>query len=148
MKEAGQDILAPPSVFNYFPTDYGVPGTDILGPEFALANTGFSFARNNNIFLFTMVGGQNFEHPTSAAPYPYVPCGTSIDFSEADGWARIDPSGNTLIEGLNAKMMHGRMSEAMKSKIRAAINFHVPIKQRAKQAVFLIASSSQYQIQR
>lgn len=148
MSEAGQDIWAPPTVFNYFPPDYAVPGTDILGPEFALANTGFSFARNNNIFLFTMGGGQNFENPTAEAPYPYVPCGTSIDLSEAETWARIDPSGNTLIEGLNMKMMHGTMSEAMKNKIRPAVTLNVPIKQRAKQAVFLIASSSQYQIQR
>ncbi len=46
--EAGQNILMPPSVFNYFPPDYVVPGTDILGPEFALANTGSSFAQKQS----------------------------------------------------------------------------------------------------
>jgi hypothetical protein len=45
-------------------------------------------------------------------------------------------------------MMHGTMSEAMKAKIRTAINFNVPADAKAKQAVFLTASSSQYQIQR
>jgi hypothetical protein len=74
--------------------------------------------------------------------------GTSIDRSEAIAWATADPSGNTLIEGLNTKMMHGTMSEAMKSKIRAAINFNVPAEAKAKQAIYLVASSSQYQIQR
>lgn len=148
IKEAGQDIWAPPTVFNYFPPDYGVPGTDILGPEFALANTGFSFARNNNIYNFTMGVGQNFDSPMAEAPYPLSPCGTSIDLSEPTKWATDDSSGNTLIEGLNLKMMHGTMSETMKNKIRAAVYLNIPIKQRAKQAVFLIASSSQYQIQR
>ena len=148
MREAGQDIWAPLTVFNYFPPNYGVPGTDILGPEFALANTGSSVERNNSIFHFTMDGGQNFENPTAAVPSPYVPCGTSIDLSEATAWAAADPTGNRLIQELNTKMMHGTMSEAMKSKIRAAINFNVPVKHRAKQAVFLVASSSQYQIQR
>ncbi len=148
IKEAGQDIWDPPTVFNYFPPDFAVPGTDILGPEFALANTGFLFARNNNVFYFTMDGGQSFDQSTTALPYPYVPCGTSIDLSEATAWATADPTGNRLIEELNTKMMHGTMSEAMKSKIRAAINFFVPIKHRAKQAIFLVASSSQYQIQR
>ena len=38
--QAGQVLYDPPSVFSYFPPDYVVPGTDILGPEFALADTG------------------------------------------------------------------------------------------------------------
>ncbi len=45
-------------------------------------------------------------------------------------------------------MMHGTMSEAMKNKIRTAINFDVPAQYKAYQAIFLVASSSQYQIQR
>lgn len=146
-REEGQDIWAPPSVFNYFPPDYVVPGTDILGPEFALANTGTSFARNNHISYFTY-GGLGFGPATGADPYPYAPCGTSIDLSEVVVWAASDVSGNTLIEGLNTKMMHGTMSDAMKAKIRAAINFNVSAQSKAQQAFYLIASSSQYQIQR
>ena len=52
-REMGQDMWFPPTVFNYYPPDYVVPGTDILGPEFALANTGTSFARNNYIFFLS-----------------------------------------------------------------------------------------------
>ena len=95
-----------------------------------------------------MDGGQNFDQPTTEAPYPYVPCGTSIDLSEATGWAAADPTGNRLIEELNTKMMHGTMSEAMKAKIRSAINFNVSAELKAGQAIYLVASSSQYQIQR
>jgi uncharacterized protein (DUF1800 family) len=146
-REMGQDLLAPPTVFNYFQPDYVVPGTDILGPEFALANTGTAVARNQHILNITF-GSIWLQLPTAADPYPYVPCGTSIDLSEPTAWATADPSGNTLIEGLNTKMMHGTMSEAMKAKIRTAINFNVPADAKAKQAVFLTASSSQYQIQR
>ncbi len=146
-QEMGQDMLAPPTVFNYYSPDYVVPGTDILGPEFALANTGTSFARNNHILNFSF-NSNWLILPTTTNPYPFSPCGTSIDRSEAVAWATVDPTGNTLIEGLNTKMMHGTMSEAMKSKIRAAINFNVPADLKAKQAIFLVASSSQYQIQR
>lgn len=146
-REMGQEIWGPPTVFNYFPPDYVVPGTDILGPEFALANTGTSFARINNIF-FLSFGNIGFTPATSGDPYPYVPCGTSIDVTEATNWAAADPTGNTLIEGLNAKLLNGAMSEAMKSKIRAAINFDVPADLKAKQAIFLVVTSSQYQIQK
>jgi uncharacterized protein (DUF1800 family) len=147
LNEMGQDIWIPPTVFNYFSPDYVVPGTDNLGPEFALANTGTSFARNNTIFgmTFWSIG---FSAATAADPYPYVPCGTAIDLTEPTAWATADASGNTLIEGLNAKMMHGSMSEAMKTKIRTAINFGVSADLKAKQAIYLVASSSQYQVQK
>lgn len=147
MNEMGQNVWSPPTVFNYFPPDYVVPGTDILGPEFALANTGTSFARINQLF-FLSFGSVWFSQPTTADPYPYVPCGTSIDLAEATALAAADATGNALIEGLNMKMMHGTMSDAMKTKIRTAINFNVPADSKAKQAIFLVATSSQYQIQR
>ena len=31
----GQPVFIAPSVFNFYPPDYVVPGTDVLGPEFA-----------------------------------------------------------------------------------------------------------------
>ncbi len=145
--EMGQDMLVPATVFSYFSPDYVVPGTDVLGPEFALANTSTSVARNNQMMGFSFEWNW-FEQATAAEPYPYTPCGTSIDLTEPTAWATADPSGNALIEGLNAKMMHGTMSDAMKSRIRTAINFNVSARQKAQQAIFLVASSSQYQIQR
>ena len=148
MGSMGQEVWAPPTVFNYFAPDYVVPGTDNLGPEFALANTGSSFDKNNYVLYLTMGQGLWLEAATGANPYPYTPCGTSLDLAEATAWASADPTGNTLIEGLNSKMMHGTMSEAMKSQIRTAITFNVSADLKARQALFLTASSSQYQIQR
>lgn len=147
LRDMGQDVWYPPTVFNYFSPEYVVPGTDILGPEFGITNTGSSFARNNNLF-FLSFGSFWFDQTTAQNPYPYVPCGTSIDLSQPAAWAAADATGNTLIEGLNTKMMHGTMSEAMKTKIRTAINFNVAPIDKAKQAVYLVATSSQYQIQR
>ena len=144
----GQNVWNPPTVFNYFPPDYIVPGTDIVGPEFALANTGSSFTRIN--ITYTLVFLQVSYQPQSAAtPSPNTPCGTSIDLAEAAALMTADPTGNSLIEALNTKMMHGTMSEAMKGKIRPAINAAgmTPL-QKAQQAVYLIATSSQYQVQR
>lgn len=148
MGSMGQEVWSPPTVFSYFSPDYVVPGTDVLGPEFALANTGSSFDKNNNVLYLTLGQGFWMDVATAQNPYPYAPCGTSLDVSEATGWMSADSTGNTLIEGLNTKMMHGTMSDAMKTKIRTAINFNVSAELKARQAIFLIASSSQYQIQR
>lgn len=146
--EMGQEVWAPPTVFNYYPPDYVVPGTDILGPEFAVTNTGSSFHKNNNILYLTTGQGFWIDPTTTSNPYPYVPCGTSIDVSELTALMASDSTGNRLIEGLNDRMMHGTMSEAMKARIRTAINFNVSAELKARQALFLVASSSQYQIQR
>ncbi|MCK7495792.1 MAG: DUF1800 domain-containing protein [Comamonadaceae bacterium] len=43
----GQFVFYPPSVFNYYPPDYVIPGTSLLGPEFAIQNTSTAFARAN-----------------------------------------------------------------------------------------------------
>jgi len=147
-KDQGQEVWYPPNVFSYYSPFAVVPGTASPGPEFALLHTGSAVARNNLIFSFTYSGGIGFDTPTVARPYPWTPCGTSIDRSQAAGWAASDPTGNMLIEGLNTKMMHGTMSEEMKSKLRTAINADVPADFKARQAIFLVASSSQYQIQR
>lgn len=147
MAESGQNLLNPPSVFNYFPPDYVVPGTDVLGPEFALANTGSSFTRSNYASFFSF-GGMWFDPATASNPYPWVPCGTSIDHSEVIGWATADSTGNTLVEGLNQRMMHGTMSPGMKNIVKGAVNFPVDGWSKAAQAIYLVSSSSQYQIQR
>jgi hypothetical protein len=145
----GQNVWNPPTVFNYFPPDYVVPGTDVLGPEFAITNTGTSFSRIN--VMNTLVFAQIAYQPATTANNmsPNAPCGTSIDLTEPTAWATADATGNQLIENLNAKMLHGTMSEAMKGKIRTAINVAgMTAAQKAQQAIYLVATSSQYQVQR
>ena len=144
----GQNPWNPPTVFNYFTPDYVVPGTDVLGPEFAITNTGTSFTRIN--FVNTMVYGRiNCTGSPTCQPNGNAPVGTSISLAEPTAWATADPSGNTLIEGLNTKMMHGAMSQGMKDRIRTAISVTgMTAAQKAQGAVYLVASSSQYQVQK
>ena len=95
------------------------------------------------------MSGRNYWYePTPAEPYPLFPCGTSIDRAEAIAQVTADPTGGRLIEWLNIKLMHGTMSEAMRAKIRTAISPNADVVLKASQAIYLVASSSQYQIQR
>jgi hypothetical protein len=136
-----------PTVFNFFPPGYVVPGTAMLGPEFAIMTTGTSIQRANfgNRFVFSnppVVGG------TTNAPN-----GTSLDYSDLAALAQADTSGNRLVEELNLRMLHGTMSDTMRSSILTAV-LAVPavtqenFLQRARQAVYLVATSSQFQVQR
>jgi hypothetical protein len=61
-----------------------------------------------------------------------------------------DPSSNLLLDTLNQKLMHGTMSAQMKNTILTAVQA-VPSTTplvRAQTAIYLIATSSQYQVQR
>ena len=143
-----------PTVFNFYPPDYVVPGLAILGPEFALMTTATSIQRAN------WVNRAVFPTPFTVPPatitgmvpvaLPDIPNGTSIDFGEMQAIAAFDTSGNYLVDDLNRRMLHGTMTPTMRSNILTAV-LAVPASDpltRARQAMYLIATSSQYQVQR
>jgi uncharacterized protein (DUF1800 family) len=139
----GQVAFMPPSVFNFYPPEYIVPGTSFNGPEFALFTTGTSISRLNfvNTLVFNGV-------PLNAERR--VTAGTSLGFDELQAIIAADPAGNDLMDVLNIRMMHGTMSPQMRATILNAV-LTVPASDpllRAKRAVYLVATSSQYQVQR
>jgi uncharacterized protein (DUF1800 family) len=139
----GQTVFMAPSVFNFYPPDYIVPGTSFKGPEFALYTTGTAVTRVNfgNTIIFNRI---------SPNPERRVTLGTSLSLAEMQGFAEADPSGNQLLDMLNLRMMHGTMSPQMRGTILGVVQT-VPESNpllRAQRAVYLVATSSQYQVQR
>jgi uncharacterized protein (DUF1800 family) len=139
----GQVAFMAPSVFNYYPPEYIVPGTTFNGPEFNLFTTGTSISRLNfvNALVFNGV-------PLNAERR--VTAGTSLGFDDLQSIIAADPTGNDMMDVLNIRMMHGTMSPQMRATILNAV-LTVPASDpllRAKRAVYLIATSSQYQVQR
>lgn len=129
----GQTALFPPSVFNFDSPNYVIAGTKTVGPEFQLLTTATSLARANwvNSLVFGSIG-----------------TGTKVDFSSFAGQAS---NPGTLVDSLNTLLMHGSMSGSMRSSILAAMQA-VPAGtnqalNEAKTALYLMGSSSQYQVQ-
>jgi hypothetical protein len=139
----GQIAFAPPTVFNFYPPDYIVPGTSFNGPEFSLYTTGTAISRINFVNTLVFNGVPiNQERRVTA--------GTSISLADIEALAAADPSGNDMMDVLNTRMMHGTMSTQMRNTI---LNVVLSVPEwapllRAKRAVYLIATSSQYQVQR
>lgn len=137
----GMDVFRPPSVFSYFSPSTVVPGTGgVRGPEFGILSTSTTLRRANfvNKIIFTTI-----PIPVSAN----APQGTSIDLSPMQALAG-DPA--QLVDALNNLMLHGRMSPEMRSSIIEAV-LKVPGSnplKRARTAVYLVATSSQYQVER
>jgi hypothetical protein len=134
-----------PSVFNFYPPSYVIPGTTTNGPEFGLMTTNTTIQRAN--FVNTLVFNRI---PVSS---PNILNGTSLNFTDLQTISTADPTGNLLLDELDRRMMHSTMSATMRSTILSAVT-NIPATtaenylQRAKQAVYLIATSSQWQIQR
>ncbi|MBK8323177.1 MAG: DUF1800 domain-containing protein [Betaproteobacteria bacterium] len=139
--QLGQFVFYPPSVFNYFPPDYVVPGTSILGPEFGIQTTNTAIARSNvaNSLLFS----------ARIAPDPafYGAIGTSLDLAP---YQAVASDASALADRLDRNLMAGRMSPAMKSAVVSAVNAIATGDSlgRARTAAYLVVTSPQYQVER
>jgi uncharacterized protein (DUF1800 family) len=136
----GQNLFYSPSVFNYYPPDYVLPGTSNVAPEFAIQNSSSFINRANvaNTLAFGTIG--------PLATYPGA-TGTKPDWLTLQALAS-DP--NALSDKLDALLLHGTMSPAMRAGLVTAVNA-VPASDtatRAKTAYYLVVTSSDYQVER
>ncbi len=136
----GQNPFRSPTVFNYYPPDYIVPGSTMNSPEFAILTTGTTIQRSN--FFNTMVYSRINGGSTNA------PFGTSINLTALQALVTADPTGNRLLDELNNRMMHGTMPTAMRNSILTAVAAATTTLAKTQAAIYLVATSSQYQIQR
>jgi len=137
--EMGQDVFNAPSVFSFYPPTARVPGENVLGPQFVLFSSLTSIRRSNfvNRVIFS----------TIPAALPNRPNGTSIELSS---WDPLATNPDQLVDTLNTLLLHGTMSDEMRQEV---VDVVVSIPQsnrrlRVRSAIYLVATSSQYQVQR
>ena len=145
-RDQAQEIFNPATVFSYFPQDFFAPpaSASLLGPEFGIMDASTSLKRANfvNTMVFSAVA------ISCSASSCYVPNGTSIDLTELQ---QLAPNSANLVDRLNRLLLHGTMSDNMRSSIVTAVEAVTPSTdtlKRARQALYLVATSSQYQVQR
>jgi uncharacterized protein (DUF1800 family) len=134
-----QDVLRPPTVFSYFPSDFVIPNSGGLpGPEFGILSASTALRRAN--FVNTIVFG-------SIAVGSNAPNGTSLDLAPLQALAG-DPA--QLVDEVARRLLHGAISSEMRASIIAATGAVAASNtlKRARTAVYLVASSAQYQVQR
>jgi len=131
-----ESVMDSPSVFNFFPPDYTIPGTTLLGPEFDLETTATTLVRANfvNSFVYGSIGA-----------------GTTVDFTTYANLSASPDSSGQLLDSLNALLLHNSMTADARASILAAVNA-VPAGStqnllRAQTAIYLVLSSSQYQVE-
>ena len=143
----GQNVFNPPTVFSYFPSDYGLPGTNLVGPEFGILDTSTTYQRTNfmnTLFLANSGNGIPINNPNR-------PAGTQLNYST---YQALAGNPQQLVDALNTRLMHGTMSQAMNANIVATVtaitnaNATTQALQRTQTAIYLVATSAQYQVER
>ncbi len=120
-----------PSVFNFYPPDFQVQGTGLLGPEFDILNANTTFARVN--FINDLIYGS-------------VGSGTTIDISP---YVNVAGSVTDLLNLVNTNLMHGQMPSDMYSTLSSTLSsgaFTTPTT-AAQAALYLVLTSSQFQME-
>jgi len=145
--DLGQNLFNPPTVFSYYPADFNLPGTSLFGPEFGLLDTSTTYKRTNFMnTLFLANSGNGI--PISGVNRP---SGTQVNYST---YQALAGNPQQLVDALNARLMHGTMSQPMNANIVATVSAitnadaTTQAQQRTQTAIYLIASSSQYQVER
>jgi uncharacterized protein (DUF1800 family) len=136
----GQNLFHSPSVFNYYPPDHVLPGSSTIAPEFAIQNSSTFINRDN--FANTLAFG-------TIAPVATYPGATGTQ----PAWASLQAvaaSSNALADKLDATMLHGAMSPAMRAGLIAAVDA-IPATDtltRARTGFYLVLTSPEYQVER
>jgi len=139
----GQDVFNPPTVFSYFPADFALPGTNLVAPEFGILDTSTTYQRANFVnTLFLANSGNGI--PISGTNRP---SGTQVNYATYQAQAGTPAN---LVDMLNTNMMHGTMSPSMRTSIINAVSAisSSDAANRTRTAIYLVASSSQYQVER
>jgi len=143
IQNMGQDLFRPPTVFSYFPADFEVPGhIGLAGPEFGLLSATTALRRANFVNTIVFNGIQ----PNTGAN-PNAPLGTSLTLAPLYPLAG-DPA--RLVDEVCMRLLHGSASSQMRTSMITAVNA-VPVSNprlRVQQAIYLAATSSQFQVQR
>ena len=136
----GEDVFRSPTVFNFFPPDFPVPGSpDLIGPEFGILSTATVLSRGN-LFYRLIEGNDAFMRQSL-----YRPNFVKVDLTGLMPYAD-DPAG--LIEALNQLLLRGEMPDDLKNIFVDSISSADDPVQRVQEALYLVSTSAYYQVQR
>jgi len=113
----------------FLSTELSDPGTQLLGPEFKILNDSTTVLRIN--FVNDLVYGS-------------VSSTTKTDIS---AYVSAAPDVNKLLDLVSLNMLHGQMSDGMRSTLSSTISAIADNTRRAKSALYLTGSSSQFQVE-
>jgi uncharacterized protein (DUF1800 family) len=145
----GQQVFRAPSVFNFYPPDYPLPlGGGLQSPPSKLMTTSTIINRHNLAYDWTISGDSRTEYATQAINGA---TGTQPDWSS---WEAFGADVAGMINRINLIMLNNTMTDAQKSALTTAVNAvtntdaTVQARKRAQTALYIVATSPQFQVDR
>ncbi|QJU57677.1 DUF1800 domain-containing protein [Sphingomonas sp. AP4-R1] len=147
----GQQVFQAPSVFNFYPPDFPLPGsTTLVSPASKLLTTGFSVLRSNLAYDWT-VGAATTRGEFAVNSAIYGSTGSSIDWS---AWEAFGTDIDGMIDRIDYLLMNRQMSAAQKAALKSAatpITDATPslqARKRAQAMLYAVLSSPFFQVDR
>jgi len=141
VKAMGQNVFYAPTVFNYYPADFKIPGTDVIAPPMGIHNTNTVLARSNFVYGLLYEGGVEANDEIPGA------IGTKLDLAPYMTLA-TDP--RKLVAELDTRLYGGAMPPGVRNEIYttvAALDANNR-RERARVAIFLAATAFHFQTSR
>lgn len=145
-EELRQHAFRSPSVFNFYPPDYPVAGTPLVGPAFGIHNANTALNRLNFLNYLIMWDGSN---PSSSVPNAV---GTKVNLS---AFTTDATNPERLVDRLSLLVLGERLPDASRNAVLTAVSSITQsnsgsayLTTRVKQAAFLVLASPQYQMTR
>lgn len=142
--EMRQHVFRSPSVFNFYPPDYPVAGTSLVGPAFGIHNANTALNRINylNYLLFWGGSGANSGVPNAV--------GTQVNLNAFTADAA---NAATLVDRLSRLALGDVLPTASRNAVITAVNAYSGTTadgrlNRVRQAAFLVFASPQYHLVR
>ena len=125
--ELSEDLFDAPSVFSYFSPQYRIPG-GLLGPEFQIYTTQTAVDRASIV---------------SAILYGQIDKGTMVNLN---AFAQRADTTNILLSYISSIFLHGSMSAVLTQAATDAINAATTPLAKAQASLYVVLTSSEYQI--
>jgi hypothetical protein len=141
-----QHAFMAPSVFNFYPPDYPVAGSSLVGPAFGIHNANTALARMNYLVYLLDWGGSD---PDASVPGAV---GTRVDLAP---WIAAADDAPALVDRLSQLAIGANLPEPARARVVDAVTALTQQtagndwrKHRAGTAAYLVFGSPQYQIVR
>jgi hypothetical protein len=141
-----QHLFMPPSVFNFYPPDYPVAGTQLVGPQFGIHNVNTALERLNWLTYLLDWGGSD--------PDPGIPnaIGTKVNLLPFEALAG---NAGQLVDNLSLIALGRKLDSTARAKVITAVSWWSAATypqdwkhERVATAAYLIFASPDYQVQR
>ena len=147
--ESQQELFNAPTVFNYYPADYVLPGTSIPAPEFGIFTSAEYLNRVNQVndLLY------NVDQPWNApwwGPQPFLANATGTPSPSMSAFLADAADPEALVARLDRLLLHGTMTAPMRTVIVNTVAKVPAVNalRRVKLAANLVLVSIDYQVQK